>query len=85
MTAKEINIEDGREEEILSDQKVKISPADSVGILIETKPGVNFINILCAAFLHEAWLFCANDKKAISQNIFIQNLYKIFAVHQKKL
>jgi hypothetical protein len=27
--------------------------------------------------------FCTNDKKAISQNIFVQNSYKIFAIRQK--
>jgi hypothetical protein len=39
MSAKEINIEDGREEEIVSEQKVKLSPSESVGILIEPRSG----------------------------------------------
>jgi len=29
--------------------------------------------------------FCVNDKKAISQNIFEQNLYEIFTLCRKKL
>ncbi len=48
-------------------------------------PVVIFINNLYAAFLCEAPLFCTNDKKAISQNIFVWNLYKIFAVCHEKL
>ncbi len=46
-------------------------------------PGINFINNLRVAFSHEAQLFCANDRKTISQNIFVQNLYEMFAVLQK--
>lgn len=38
MTAKEINIDDGGKEEESVEQKVRISPADSVGILIEGRP-----------------------------------------------